>query len=136
MPPLDASGSEPWLAGSGVGETFEFYGDIIEVSAAMAARVLWAVERATGFTWDDISAKGRRARIAAVRKATIWLLIEVAEMTYMATGRLLWRDHSTVMFAHRHAMEDLAARWVIEAVLNQRGNFEVVPPAHGGTMLL
>lgn len=134
--PLDSSGSGTWLAGTGIGETFPLYGDLIELQGAMAARVFLGVERATGLDLESIAARGRTKQRAAVRKAAIWLLVEVGGLTYSAIGRLLGRDHTTIMFAHRHAMEDFAARWVIEAVLNQRGSFDVVPPAHGGSMLL
>jgi hypothetical protein len=131
MPPLEAGSSGTWL-----GESFTFYGDHVEWCRAMAAHVLWAVARATGFSLDELSERGRRARVASARKAAIWLLIEVAEMTFSATGRLLGRDHSTIMFAHREALKDYASRWVIESVLAGRGSFEVVEPAHGGVVLL
>jgi hypothetical protein len=118
--------------GVGLGESFTFYGDHIEWAGAMAARVLLGVERATGFSFDVISGRGRLKKRAAVRKAAIWLLREVADLTFVAIARLFDRNHSTVINAHRRALWDYDSRWVIEAVLARRQDFEVIESAHGG----
>jgi hypothetical protein len=125
--PLDSSASGTWL-----GESFTFYGDHVEWCVRMAARVIFGVERATGFSFADIVKKVRKksARLTAARSALIWLLREVAELTFSAIARLLDRDRKAIHQAHASALVD--SRAVIEAVLARRRHFEVIEPAHGG----
>jgi hypothetical protein len=128
--PLDSSASGTWL-----GESFTFYGDHVEWCVMMAASVIFGLERATGFAFDDILRKARKkkgAKIGAARKAVVWLLREVAELTFSAIARLLDRDRKAIHQAHASALADGDSRKVIEAVLARRRRFEVIEPAHGG----
>jgi hypothetical protein len=121
--------------GVGLGESFTFYGDHVDWCVAMAASVIFGLERATGFAFDDILKKARKkkgAKIGAARKAMVWLLREVAELTFSAIARLLDRDRKAIHQAHASAIAEVDSRAMIEAVLARRRRFEVVESAHGG----
>lgn len=82
----------------------------------IAARLIVAVMRVTGLGLDDLRLPDRTAMVSAVRTALAWLLVEVAQMPYAEIGRLLERDHTTIMHAHRVALEN-RARGVILAII-------------------
>lgn len=84
--------------------------------AKIAARIVVAVMRVTGLGLDDLRLPDRTAIVTAVRTALAWLLVEVAQLPYAEIGRLLERDHTTIMHAHRVALNH-RARGVIVAVL-------------------
>ena len=59
---------------------------------------------ACGVTMDDMRGKSRQRPVVEARQALMWLLHHRAGLTYGAIGRLLSRDHTTVI--HGVAAED------------------------------
>jgi chromosomal replication initiation ATPase DnaA len=88
--------------------------------AAMTVLVLRSVENSTGVDWRRLVEADRSRLVYAVRRATWWLLREVVGLSYPQIGRLLKRDHSTVIYGCRGALEEAKSRHVIAAVLNNR----------------
>jgi chromosomal replication initiation ATPase DnaA len=88
--------------------------------SAFVTMVMLAVEDATGFSLEDLQRPGRKHSIVVARKAAAWLLAEVAELGYSASGRLLRRDRTTIAYHHLIALDDADTRYVIETVLRGR----------------
>lgn len=70
---------------------------------AMATRVLKAVGAVTELDPAVIAGKGRREPLPTARAAAIWLLRDRG-LSWSAVGRLLSRNHSTVM-SYRSRMD-------------------------------
>jgi chromosomal replication initiation ATPase DnaA len=88
--------------------------------SAMTVLVFRSIEDSTGIPWHRLIEADRSRMVYAVRRATWWLLREIAGLSYPQIGRLLKRDHSTVIYGCRGALDEAKSRHVIEAVLNNR----------------
>jgi hypothetical protein len=65
----------------------------------VADRILAAVARSSGVTVAAMSGRSRVAKVVLARHVACYLLRKSGEMSYLAIGRMLGRDHSTVISA-------------------------------------
>jgi hypothetical protein len=64
-----------------------------------AAMILAAVARSSGVTVTAMSGRSRVAKVVLARHVACHLLRKNVELSYLAIGRMLGRDHSTVISA-------------------------------------
>jgi hypothetical protein len=65
----------------------------------VAAGILAAVARSSGVTVAAMSGRSRVAKVVLARHVACYLLRKSGELSYLAIGRMLGRDHSTVISA-------------------------------------
>jgi chromosomal replication initiator protein len=73
-----------------------------------AAAVLTAVTRYYGVKLDDLKSKARHKQIVVPRHIAMYLLHEDAHLSTPEIGRLLNRDHTTVLHGLRLVATDIA----------------------------
>ncbi|MBI2583137.1 MAG: hypothetical protein HYW25_00585 [Candidatus Aenigmarchaeota archaeon] len=69
--------------------------------------VLPAVSRRTGIAVPDLRGRAQRSGHVVARAVAIYVLRERFEVSYPNIGRMLLRDHSTVMHSYRSVLSYL-----------------------------
>jgi chromosomal replication initiator protein len=67
-----------------------------------------AVARYFGVRVDDLKGRGRHKQIVVPRQIAMFLLCEDAHLSTPEAGRLLNRDHTTVMHGMKQIVNDIA----------------------------
>jgi chromosomal replication initiator protein len=77
-------------------------------SSVTPAAILLAVARFYGINSDDLKGKSRHKQIVVPRQIAMFLLREDAHLSTPDIGRLLNRDHTTVLHAVKQILSDIA----------------------------
>lgn len=80
------------------------------------ARVLAEVARGFGVSVEDIRGPSRTTVVATARMCACAVLREATALSFPAIGRLVERDHTTVMHHHRRVMSDAELRSGVLAI--------------------
>jgi chromosomal replication initiator protein len=91
---------------------------------ATPTSILFAVARYYGVKADDLKAKSRQKQIVAPRQIGMYLLREDAHLSTPEIGRLLNRDHTTVLHGIKQVVSDIARDGTSRASI--RGIREIV----------
>jgi chromosomal replication initiator protein len=70
--------------------------------------ILTAVARYFGVRLDDLKGKTRHKQIVVPRQIAMYLLVEDARLSTPEAGRLLNRDHTTVLHGCKQVANDIA----------------------------
>jgi chromosomal replication initiator protein len=73
-----------------------------------SSAILTAVARYFGVKVDDLKGRSRHKQIVAPRQIAMYLLCEDARLSTPEVGRLLTRDHTTVMHGFKQIANDIA----------------------------
>ena len=99
-----------------------------------AAAVLTAVSRYYGVKLDDLKSKARHKQIVIPRQIAMYLLHEDARLSTPEIGRLLNRDHTTVLHGLKQVTTDIArdgpARAAVRGVREVLASALVHSPVH------
>jgi chromosomal replication initiator protein len=87
-------------------------------------RILLAVARYYGINADDLKGRSRHKQIVGPRQIAMYLLREDAHLSTPDIGRLLERDHTTVLHALKQVVADIARDGPARAAV--RGIREVI----------
>jgi chromosomal replication initiator protein len=94
------------------------------VRGVTATAILFAVARYYGLNADELKGKSRNKHIVEPRQIAMYLLRDDAHLSTPDIGRLLNRDHTTVLHAYRQIVNDIARNGASRAAI--RGVREVI----------
>lgn len=77
---------------------------LLKIRRELAAQLAEGIAKETGIPAEDILGRGRDAQVVAARHR-LWAMLHDAGISYSSLGKVLDRDHTTVLYAVRKVRE-------------------------------